>query len=147
MCLSRDELKIFINHFKEMEFEDEKEELKRMVEDSDNLIYDNKNENQFFVFTNLNYNGERKEALKIEKKVEKNTSFVGEDGDEMLFVENIKNCINYVLVNVPPIRDEFKNADFEGLFSHLNDVINYQIGRTISNGNILYGNDRTFLHD
>ena len=125
MCLSRDELKIFINHFKEMEFEDEKEELKRMVEDSDNLIYDNKNENQFFVFTNLNYNGERKEALKIEKKVEKNTSFVGEDGDEMLFVENIKNCINYVLVNVPPIRDEFKNADFEGLFSHLNDIINY----------------------
>ena len=40
MCLSREEIKIFINHFKEMEFEDEKEELKRMVEDSDKLLYD-----------------------------------------------------------------------------------------------------------
>ena len=62
--------------------------------------------------------------LKIEKKVEKNKSFVG-DGDEMLFLENIKNCINYVLVNVPPIKDELRNAEFEGLFNHLNDIINY----------------------
>ena len=128
MCLSREEIKIFINHFKEMEFQDEKEELKRMVEDSDKLLYDNRSDKfstqQYFVFINLNYNRERKQNLKIEKKVEKNTSFV-EEGDEMLFVENIKNCINYVLVNVPPIKDELRNAEFEGLFSHLNDVINY----------------------
>ena len=128
MCLSREEIKIFINHFKEMEFEDEKEELKRMVEDSDKLLYDTRSDRfstqQYFVFINLNYNGERKQNLKIEKKVEKNTSYVG-DGDEMLFVENIKNCINYVLVNVPQIKEEFRNAEFETLFSHLNDIINY----------------------
>ena len=128
MCLSRDEIKIFINHFKEMEFEDEKEELKRMVDDSDRITQDNRNDKfstqQFFVFINLNYTGERKENLKIEKKVEKNTSFVG-DGDEMLFVENIKNCINYVMVNVPPIKNEYRNVEFEILFSHLNDIINY----------------------
>ena len=129
MCLSRDEIKIFINHFKEMEFEDEKEELKRMVDDSNRITEDNRNDKfstqQFFVFTNLNYNRERKQNLKIEKKVERNTSFIPDDGDEMLFVENIKNCINYVLVNVPPIRDELKNAEFGALFNHLNDVINY----------------------
>ena len=128
MCLSREEIQIFINHFKEMEFEDEKEELKRMVEDSDRLIRDNRNDKfstqQFFVFLNLNYNGERQKNLKIEKKVEKYTS-IDIEGDEKLFVENVKNCINYVLVNVPPIRDELKDAEFEGLFSHLNDVINY----------------------
>ena len=129
ICLSRDEIQIFLNHFKEMEFEDEKDELKRMMEESDRLLLqDNRNDKfstqQFFVFLNLNYTGERKQNLKIEKKVEKNTS-IAIDGDEMLFVENIKNCINYVLVNVPPIRDELKNAEFEGLFSHLNDVINY----------------------
>ena len=128
MCLSREEIKIFINHFKEMEFEDEKEELKRMVEDSDKLLYDTRSDRfstqQYFVFINLNYNRERKQNLKIEKKVEKNTSYVG-DGDEMLFVENIKNCINYVLVNVPQIKEEFRNAEFETLFSHLNDIINY----------------------
>ena len=128
MCLSREEIQIFINHFKEMEFEDEKEELKRMVEDSDRLILDNRNDKfstqQFFVFLNLNYNGERQKNLKIEKKVEKYTS-IDIEGDEKLFVENVKNCINYVLVNVPPIRDELKDAEFEGLFSHLNDVINY----------------------
>ena len=129
ICLSRDEIQIFLNHFKEMEFEDEKEEFKRMMEESDRLLLqDNRNDKfstqQFFVFLNLNYTGERKQNLKIEKKVEKNTSIIL-DGDEMLFVENIKNCINYVLVNVPPIRDELKNAEFEGLFSHLNDVINY----------------------
>ena len=128
MCLSREEIQIFINHFKEMEFEDEKEELKRMVEDSDRLIHDNRNDKfstqQFFVFLNLNYNGERQKNLKIEKKVEKYTS-IDIEGDEKLFVENVKNCINYVLVNVPPIRDELKDAEFEGLFSHLNDVINY----------------------
>ena len=100
-----------------------------MMEESDRLLFqDNRNDKfstqQFFVFLNLNYTGERKQNLKIEKKVEKNTSIIL-DGDEMLFVENIKNCINYVLVNVPPIRDELKNAEFEGLFSHLNDVINY----------------------
>ena len=128
MCLSRDEIQIFINHFKEMEFEDEKEELKRMVEDSDRLIHDNRNDKfstqQFFVFLNLNYTGERQKHLRIEKKVEKYTS-IDIDGDDKLFVENIKNCINYVLVNVPPIRDELKDAEFEGLFSHLNKVINY----------------------
>ena len=128
MCLSREEIQIFINHFKEMEFEDEKEELKRMVEDSDRLIRDNRNDKfstqQFFVFLNLNYNGERQKNLKIEKKVEKYTS-IDIEGDEKLFVENVKNCINYVLVNVSPIRDELKDAEFEGLFSHLNDVINY----------------------
>ena len=129
ICLSREEIQIFLNHFKEMEFEDEKEEFKRMMEESDRLLLqDNRNDKfstqQFFVFLNLNYTGERKQNLKIEKKVEKNTSIIL-DGDEMLFVENIKNCINYVLVNVPPIRDELKNAEFEGLFSHLNDVINY----------------------
>ena len=128
MCLSRDEIQIFINHFKEMEFEDEKEELKRMVEDSDRLIHDNRNDKfstqQFFVFLNLNYTGERQKNLRIEKKVEKYTS-IDIDGDDKLFVENIKNCINYVLVNVPPIRDELKDAEFEGLFSHLNKVINY----------------------
>ena len=128
MCLSREEIQIFINHFKEMEFEDEKEELKRMVEDSDRLIRDNRNDKfstqQFFVFLNLNYNGERQKNLKIEKKVEKYTS-IDIEGDEKLFVENVKKCINYVLVNVPPIRDELKDAEFEGLFSHLNDVINY----------------------
>ena len=128
MCLSREEIKIFINHFKEMEFEDEKEELKRMVDESDKFLHDNRNDKfstqQFFVFINLNYTGERKQNLKIEKKVEKNTS-IAIDGDDMLFVENIKNCINYVLVNVPPLRDELKDAEFEGLFSHLNDVINY----------------------
>ena len=128
MCLSREEIKIFINHYKEMEFPDEKEELKRMVEDSDKFLYDNRSDKfstqQYFVFINLNYNRERKQNLKIEKKVEKNTSYVGE-GEEMLFVENIKNCINYVLVNVPPIKDELRNAEFEGLFRHLNDIINY----------------------
>ena len=44
MCLSREEIKIFINHFKEMEFQDEKEELKRMMEDSDKLLYDNRSD-------------------------------------------------------------------------------------------------------
>ena len=43
----------------------------------------------------------------------------------MLFLENIKNYINYVLVNVPPIKDELRNSEFEGLFNHLNDIINY----------------------
>ena len=128
MCLSREEMKIFINHFQEMEFEDEKEELKRMVDDSDKFLIDNRTDKfstqQFFVFITLNYTGERKQNLKIEKKVEKNTS-IAIDGDEMLFVENIKNCINYVLVNVPTLRDELKNAEFEVLFSHLNDIINY----------------------
>ena len=129
MCLSREEIQIFINHFKEMEFEDQKEELKRMVEDSDRLIHDNRNDKfsiqQFFVFLNLNYTGERLQNLKIEKKTEKYTSIALEEDDETLFIENIKNCINYVLVNVPPIREELKNAEFEGLFRHLNDVINY----------------------
>jgi hypothetical protein len=99
-----------------------------MVEDSDRLIHDNRNDKfstqQFFVFLNLNYTGERQKHLRIEKKVEKYTS-IDIDGDDKLFVENIKNCINYVLVNVPPIRDELKDAEFEGLFSHLNKVINY----------------------
>ena len=129
MCLSRDEIKIFLNHFKEMEFEDEKEELKRMVEDSDRLLQDKRTDKfstqQFFVFLNLNYTGERQQNLNIEKKVEKYTSILIDEDDESLFVENIKNAINYVLVNVPPIKDELKNAEFEGLFSHLNDVINY----------------------
>ena len=66
----------------------------------------------------------KKAEFKNRKKIEKNKSFVG-DGDEMLFLENIKNYINYVLVNVPPIKDELRNAEFEILFNHLNDIINY----------------------
>ena len=125
MCLSREELKIFINHFKEMEFKDEKGELEQMVKDSVRITDDGKfSTYQYFVFININYDGERKRSLKIEKKKEKNTCFVNE-GEEMLYVENIKNCINYVLINVPPIEDEIKNADFEELFSRLNKRINY----------------------
>ena len=128
MCLSREEIKIFIDHFKEMEFEDEKGDLAQMVEDSTRLTEDKRTDKfstqQYFVFTNLNYNGERKNALKIEKKKEKNTSFVGE-GEEMLFVENIKNCINYVLVNCPPIPNELTNAEFGELFNRLNSNIFY----------------------
>ena len=44
MCLSKEEIKIFLNHFKEMEFQDEKKELKRKVEDSDKFLYDNRSE-------------------------------------------------------------------------------------------------------
>ena len=44
ICLSREEIKIFINHFTEIEFQDEKEELKRMMEDSDKLLYDNRSD-------------------------------------------------------------------------------------------------------
>ena len=128
MCLSRDEIKIFINHFKEMEFPDEKQDLSHMVDDSAKLTEDKRPDRfsvlQFFVFTNLNYNGERQKSLKIEKKKEKNTSFV-RYGEEMLFVENIKNCINYVLVNCPPIPNELNNAEFGELFNRLNSNINY----------------------
>ena len=128
MCLSRDEIKIFINHFKEMEFQDEKGDLENMVQDSARLTEDKRNDKfstqQYFVFTNLNYNGERQKSLKIEKKKEKNTSFV-RYGEEMLFVENIKNCINYVLVNCPPIPNELNNAEFGELFNKLNSNISY----------------------
>ena len=128
MCLSREEIKIFINHFKEMEFEDEKGDLEHMVEDSVRLTEDKRTDRfstlQYFVFINLNYNGERQKSLKIEKKKEKNTSFV-RYGEEMLFVENIKNCINYVLVNCPPIPNELNNAEFGELFNKLNNNINY----------------------
>ena len=128
MCLSREELKIFINHYKEMEFQDEKGELDQMIRDSVRVTEDNRSDKfstfQYFVFININYDGERKKSLKIEKKKERNTCFVNE-GEEMLYVENIKNCINYVLINVPPIEDELKNADFEELFTRLNKRINY----------------------
>ena len=128
MCLSREELKIFINHYKEMEFQDEKGELEQMIRDSVRVTEDNRSDKfstfQYFVFININYDGERKKSLKIEKKKERNTCFVNE-GEEMLYVENIKNCINYVLINVPPIEDELKNADFEELFTRLNKRINY----------------------
>ena len=128
LCLSREEIKIFINHFKEMEFEDEKGDLEHMVEDSVRLTEDKRTDRfstlQYFVFINLNYNGERQKSLKIEKKKEKNTSFV-RYGEEMLFVENIKNCINYVLVNCPPIPNELNNAEFGELFNKLNNNINY----------------------
>ena len=125
MCLSREELKIFINHFKEMEFQDEKGELDQMVRDSTRVTDDIRSDKfSYFVFININYDGERKSSLNIEKKKERNTCFVNE-GDEMIYVENIKNCINYVLINVPPIEDELKNADFEELFNRLNKRINY----------------------
>ena len=128
MCLSRDEIKIFIDHFKEMEFEDEKGEWSHMVDDSVKLTDDKRPDKfstfQFFVFTHLNYNSERQKSLKIEKKKEKNTSFV-RYGEEMLFVENIKNCINYVLVNLPPIPNELNNAEFGELFNRLNSNIIY----------------------
>ena len=128
MCLSREELKIFINHYKEMEFQDEKGELDQMIRDSVRVTEDNRSDKfstfQYFVFININYDGERKKSLKIEKKKERNTCFINE-GEEMLYVENIKNCINYVLINVPPIEDELKNADFEELFTRLNKRINY----------------------
>ena len=128
MCLSREELKIFIKHFKEMEFQDEKGELDQMIRDSVRVTEDTRSDKfstfQYFVFININYDGERKRSLKIEKKKERNTCFVNE-GEEMLYVENIKNCINYVLINVPPIEDELKNADFEELFTRLNKRINY----------------------
>ena len=43
----------------------------------------------------------------------------------MLFVENIKSCINYILINVPPIANELNNAEFGELFTRLNNNINY----------------------
>ena len=99
-----------------------------MIRDSVRVTEDNRSDKfstfQYFVFININYDGERKKSLKIEKKKERNTCFVNE-GEEMLYVENIKNCINYVLINVPPIEDELKNADFEELFNRLNKKINY----------------------
>ena len=140
MCLSPEEIKIFINHFKEMEFEDEKGDFALMVNDSVRITGDkgsNKN-HQFFVFTNLNYNGERQKSLKIEKKKEKYISFVNY-GEEMLFVENIKNCINYVLVHSPPISNELNNAEFGELFRRLNSNINYhkyEFKDTFGNKNI-----------
>ena len=128
MCLSREEIKIFINHYKEMEFQDENEDFSHMMGDSAKITEDKRSDRfttkQFFVFTNLNYNSERQKSLKIEKKKEKNTSVV-RYGEEMIFVENIKNCINYVLVNVPPIPNELNNAEFGELFNRLNDNINY----------------------
>ena len=126
MCLSREEIKIFINHFKEMEFEDEKGDLAHMVEDSVRLTDEKRSgqKHEYFVFTNLNYTGERQKSLKLEKKKEKYTSFV-RYGEEMLFVENIKNCINYVLVYSPPIPNELNNAEFRELFNRLNSNINY----------------------
>ncbi len=125
MCLSGEEIKIFINHFKEMEFQDDNDDFSHMVGDSGKITQEKKTDiKQFFVFTNLNYNSERQKSLIIEKKKEKNTSFV-RDGEEMLFVENIKNCINYVLVNLPPIPNELTNAEFGELFNRLNDNINY----------------------
>ena len=126
MCLSREEIKIFINHFKEMEFEDEKGDLAHMVEDSVRLTDEKRSgqKHEYFVFTNLNYTGERQKSLKLEKKKEKYTSFV-RYGEEMLFVENIKNCINYVLVHSPPIPNELNNAEFGELFNRLNSNINY----------------------
>ena len=128
MCLSREEIKIFFAHYKEMEFQDENEEFSHMINDSAKITEDKRSDKfstfQFFVFTNLNYNSERQKSLKIEKKKEKNTSFV-RYGEEMLFVENIKNCINYVLVNVPPIPNELNNAEFGELFNRLNDNIHY----------------------
>ena len=131
MCLSREEIKIFINHFKEMEFQDEKGELAQMVNDSGRFTEDKRSDKfstlQYFVFTNLNYNGERQKSLKIEKKKEKFTSFVNY-GEEMLFVENIKSCINYILINVPPIANELNNAEFGELFTRLNNNINYYKG-------------------
>ena len=126
MCLSGEEIKIFMDHFKEMEIIDEKGEFEHMAEDSIRLT-DNKGNDkkyQFFVFTNLNYTGERLKSLKIEKKKEKYVSFV-RYGEEMLFVENIKNCINYVLVHSPPIPNELNNAEFGELFNRLNSNINY----------------------
>jgi len=99
-----------------------------MINDSAKITEDKRSDKfstfQFFVFTNLNYNSERQKSLKIEKKKEKNTSFV-RYGEEMLFVENIKNCINYVLVNVPPIPNELNKAEFGELFNRLNDNIHY----------------------
>ena len=126
MCLSGEEINIFIDHFKEMEFQDENDEFAHMVEDSGKITEFNQSGDikQYFVFTNLNYNSERQKSMKIEKKKEKNTSFV-RYGEEMLFVENIKNCINYVLINVPPITNELNNAEFGELFNRLNDNINY----------------------
>ena len=125
MCLSREEIKIFIDHLKDMEFNDENGDLAHMADESTKLTDDKRSDkSQFFVFTNLNYNGERQKSLKIEKKKEKNTSFV-RYGEEMLFVENIKNCINYVLVNFPPIPNELNNAEFGELFNRINRNINY----------------------
>ena len=61
MCLSREELKIFINHYKEMEFQDEKGELDQMIRDSVRVTEDNRSDKfstfQYFVFININYDG------------------------------------------------------------------------------------------
>ena len=142
MCLSREEIKIFIDHLKDMEFNDENGDLAHMADESTKLTEDKRTDRfstkQFFVFTNLNYNGERQKSLKIEKKKEKNTSFV-RYGEEMLFVENIKNCINYVLVNFPPIPNELNNAEFGELFNRINSNINYhkdEYKDTFANKNI-----------
>ena len=124
MCLSPKEIEIFIKYFNKMDFVDEKNEFQYMTtEIMDKLNNDNTVFN-FYVFTLLNYTGEREQALKIEKFKEKNTSYVPE-GEEMLFVENIKNCINYVLVNVPPLTNNLNNFAFTSLFQHLNNEINY----------------------
>lgn len=75
MCLSREEIKIFIDHLKDMEFNDENGDLAHMADESTKLTEDKRTDRfstkQFFVFTNLNYNGERQKSLKIEKKKKK----------------------------------------------------------------------------
>ena len=125
MCLSPKEIEIFIKYFKNMNFVDEKNEMQYMTtEIMDRLNCNDNSILNYYVFTLLNYTGEREEALKIEKSKEKNTSYAPE-GEEMLFVENIKNCINYVLVNVQPITNNLNNSAFSILFQNLNNTIIY----------------------
>ena len=150
MCLSKKEIRIFIDKYKKINDLCQKEdntEYEQLYFNIDSILKENEEENEiekFYIFTHYNFSEYRNNILKIKLKKEINIEFNYMDLNEDLIVQKqyelvdgIKNCVKHVLINIPNLTFNSKNYAFELLFKEINKNINYhQIKQTYLLNNI-----------
>ena len=128
-CLNKNEIRIFLEHFKKIPEILDNNEYEQIYNNLDRLT-ESLDENNYFLFLNYNYNKERDENLKIEYKkefiIEPYNIFNINNEDRLKYFEGIKNCIKHVLIASFDLSDKIKNLDFQKLFIMLNTNIQYR---------------------
>ena len=128
-CLNKNEIRIFLEHFKKTPEIFENNEYEQIYNNLDRLT-ESLDENNYFLFLNYNYSKERNENLKIEQKkefiIEPFNIFNIKNEDRLKYLEGIKNCIKHVLIESFDLSKKIKNLDFQKLFIMLNTNIQYR---------------------
>ena len=121
ICLSKNEMEIFLDKFKELELENN-ENYSDIISNK-NIIFQDEKDTEFdtyYVFLNKNFNESRKSKLKINKVKE-----LIQEKSQTEYVEEIKNCMRHVLCNSPELSQKANSLSFKDLVVILNNKINY----------------------